>query len=34
VIVFVEIKVCADHEFGHPFNALMPAKQRKIIQTA
>ena len=34
VIVFVEVKARADHEFGHPFNALTPAKQRKIIQTA
>ena len=34
VIVFVEVKARADHEFGHPFNALTPAKQKKIIQTA
>jgi putative endonuclease len=34
VIVFVEVKARTDHEFGHPFNALTPAKQRKIIQTA
>ena len=34
VIVFVEVKTRADHEFGHPYDALTPAKQRKIIQTA
>ncbi|MBT5549063.1 MAG: YraN family protein [Nitrospina sp.] len=34
VIVFVEVKARADHEFGHPLNALTPAKQKKIIQTA
>ncbi|HIE42347.1 MAG TPA: hypothetical protein EYP95_03805 [Nitrospinaceae bacterium] len=34
MIVFVEIKVRADHKFSHPFNVLMPAKQRKITQTA
>ena len=33
-IVFIEVKARASHEFGHPFNALTPAKQRKIIQTA
>mgnify|MGYP000475768681 FL=1 len=33
-IVFVEVKARADHEFGHPLNALTPAKQKKIIQTA
>jgi len=34
VIVFIEVKARASHEFGHPFMALTPAKQRKIIQTA
>jgi putative endonuclease len=33
-IVFIEVKARANHEFGHPFNALAPAKQGKIIQTA
>ena len=33
-IIFVEVKARADHEFGHPFEALTPAKQKKIIQTA
>jgi putative endonuclease len=34
VIVFVEVKARSDHEFGHPFYALTPVKQKKIIQTA
>ncbi len=34
VIVFVEVKARTNHEFGHPFNALTPTKQKKIIQTA
>ena len=34
VIVFIEVKARAGHEFGHPFMAITPAKQRKIIQTA
>lgn len=34
VIVFVEVKARSSHEFGHPLNALTPAKQKKIIQTA
>lgn len=34
VIVFIEVKARSDHEFGHPFEALTPAKQKKIIQTA
>jgi putative endonuclease len=34
VIVFIEVKARTNHEFGHPLNALTPAKQRKIIQTA
>ncbi|SVE53674.1 uncharacterized protein METZ01_LOCUS506528 [marine metagenome] len=24
VIVFIEVKECANHEFGHPLNALTP----------
>ena len=34
VIVFIEVKARLDHEFGHPFDALTPTKQKKIIQTA
>ena len=34
VIVFIEVKARSDHEFGHPFDALTPAKQKKIVQTA
>ena len=34
VIVFIEVKARTSHEFGHPFMAITPAKQRKIIQTA
>ena len=34
VIVFIEVKARASHEFGHPFTAITPAKQKKIIQTA
>jgi len=33
-IVFIEVKARADHQYGHPFNAITPAKQRKIIQVA
>ena len=33
MIVFIEVKASSDHEFGHPFNALTPTKQKKIIQT-
>jgi putative endonuclease len=32
--VFIEVKARADHQYGHPFNAVTPAKQRKIIQVA
>jgi len=32
VIVFIEVKTRSDHEFGHPFDALTPTKQKKIIQ--
>ena len=34
MFVFVEVKARSDHEFGHPFYALTPIKQKKIIQTA
>ncbi len=34
VLVFIEVKARADHEYGHPFNALGSSKQKKIIQTA
>ncbi len=34
VIIFIEVKARSNHEFGHPFTALTPAKQKKIIQTA
>ena len=34
VVVFVEVKARSDHESGHPFDALTPTKQKKIIQTA
>lgn len=33
-VVFVEVKARADHQYGHPFNAVTPVKQRKIIQVA
>ena len=33
-MVFIEVKARADHQYGHPFNAVTPAKQRKIIQVA
>ncbi len=34
VIVFIEVKARSDHKFGHPFDALTPIKQKKIVQTA
>ncbi|MZG30409.1 MAG: YraN family protein [Nitrospinae bacterium] len=34
VIVFIEVKARSNHEYGHPFIALTPTKQKKIIQTA
>ncbi len=34
VVVFIEVKARSNHEFGHPFDALTPIKQKKIIQTA
>ncbi|MEK9629278.1 MAG: YraN family protein [Nitrospinota bacterium] len=33
-VVFIEVKSRLDHQFGHPFNAITPAKQKKIIQVA
>ncbi len=34
VVVFIEVKARSDHEFGHPFDAFTPTKQKKIVQTA
>ena len=34
VMVFIEVKARLNHEYGHPFIALTPTKQKKIIQTA
>ena len=34
VVVFIEVKARAGHQYGHPFNAVTPSKQRKIIQVA
>ena len=33
-VIFIEVKSRASHQFGHPFNAITPAKQGKIIQVA
>ena len=33
-VVFIEVKARADHQYGHPFNAVTQIKQRKIIQVA
>jgi putative endonuclease len=33
-VVFIEVKARANHQYGHPFNAVPPTKQRKIIQVA
>ena len=33
-LVFLEVKSRADSKYGHPFHAVTPAKQRKIIQVA
>ena len=33
MIIFIAVKARSDHEFGHPFDALTPIKQKKIIQT-
>ena len=30
VIVFIEVKARSDHEFGHPFDALTPTKQKRL----
>ena len=32
--MFIEVKARAGHQYGHPFNAVTPAKQRKIMQLA
>ena len=32
--MFIEVKARAGHQYGHPFNAVTPAKQRKIMQVA
>lgn len=34
VVIFIEVKARSDHEFGHPFDALTPTKQKKIVQMA
>ncbi|MBC8284275.1 MAG: YraN family protein [Nitrospinae bacterium] len=34
ILIFIEVKARASHLFGHPFNAVTVAKQRKIIQVA
>ena len=34
VVVFVEVKSRSTVEFGHPSEAVSPAKQRKLAQTA
>ncbi|MBT5794972.1 MAG: YraN family protein [Deltaproteobacteria bacterium] len=33
-LVFIEVEARADHQYGHPFNAVTPTKQRKIIKVA
>jgi putative endonuclease len=33
-LVFIEVEARADHQYGHPFNAVTPTKQLKIIQVA
>ena len=32
--MFIEVKSRANHQYGHPFNAVTPAKQRKTTQVA
>ena len=34
VVVFIEVKARVGHQYGHRFNAVTPAKQRKIMQVA
>lgn len=34
VLVFVEVKTRTGQEFGHPFTAVHPGKQKKILQVA
>jgi Holliday junction resolvase-like predicted endonuclease len=33
-VAFIEVKARANHQYGYPFNAVTPAKQRKINQVA
>ena len=33
-MMLISSKARADHQYGHPFNALTPTKQRKIIKVA
>ena len=32
--MFIEVKARAGHQYGHPFNAVTPTKQRKIMHVA
>jgi putative endonuclease len=34
VVVFIEVKARAGYQYRHPFNAVTPANQRKIMQVA
>lgn len=34
VLVFVEVKSRTDNQYGHPLEAVTPAKQKKLIQVA
>jgi putative endonuclease len=34
VLVFIEVKAISGHQYGHPFNAVTPSKQLKIMQVA
>jgi putative endonuclease len=34
VVVFIEVKARAGHQYRHRFNVVTPAKQRKIMQVA
>jgi putative endonuclease len=33
-VVFIEVKIRSGDEYGHPFDAVTPAKQKKNAQTA
>ncbi len=33
-VVFIEVKTRSSDKYGHPFDAITPAKQKKIAQTA